>query len=272
MVSSEDNGSGEVARHNTAQTLARGLRVLSCFRDQSEMSVSEVAAAAGLGRQITQRLVNTLVEEGYLIRDERTSRYRLGLETIRLSRQALGGINLRTLAMPYMADLARTSGMTVNLNVLDEHNMTVLCVESVDGGDRIRYNMHPGSYGALHVGASRKIILAYLPQSEIDRVLDRVHSLNQDGRETLKKELAVFRSQGWAVTQGESQARAIGCAVPLFGPGGRPAGSLSALGQVSQIGEAKVHAVIDDLVMVARQINDRSVGWPIGGGPSEDVE
>ena len=222
------------------------------------MSIAELAAATGIGRQITHRLVNTLVEAGYVVRDERSARYRLGLEAIYLAHQAVDNIALRTLAMPFMTDLARTSGMTINLNVFDRLNHTVLCVESVDGADKARYNMHAGSQGALHVGASRKVILACLTDDEVTRTLDAVATFTDEDRARVRKELATIREQGFAITRGESVARGVGCAVALFEPRSQTFGSLSALGQVSQVTDAQIQSVTDDLVLIARRINARS--------------
>lgn len=238
---------------NVSQTLARGLQVLSCFVDQTTLSLSEISAATGISRQVAQRLVNTLLAEGYLTRDPGSKRLQPSIETIHLSSSARNAMVPRLHALPHMIDIARATQETVNLSVLDRRHWLALCVESVDGADKARYNMRLGTSGHLHVGASRKVILAWMTEEERSLALAH-HGLPMVGPNAvvdipaLESELARIRADGWAVTFGESQPGATGCSVPVFAGGSGPIhGSLSVIGAHQRMTEDKRTAVLAQL-------------------------
>jgi DNA-binding IclR family transcriptional regulator len=66
-------------------TLARGLDILALFAQGSpELSQKEISDALGLPLPTVHRLTGVLADRGFLERDPRTKRFRLGLEVARL--------------------------------------------------------------------------------------------------------------------------------------------------------------------------------------------
>lgn len=245
---------------NISQTLARGLKVLSAFTDVPVRSLSDICAATGLSRQIAQRLVNTLMVEGYLTRASGSRRYQLDLETIYLSTSARQASLPRVHALPLMIDIARNTGETVNLNLLDRRRWMALCVESVDGTEKTRYNMRLGLAGHLHAGASRKVILAYMTAEERSAAFEmhgrpRLTSATTTDEERLDEELEKIQGQGWAVTTGESQTGFVGCAAPLFTPGSKTIlGSLSVIGSPARLDQPRQQAIVEQLLDAAAAV------------------
>lgn len=249
--------------------MARGLDVLACFKAQPTLSLAEITARTALARPVAQRLVNTLVDAGYLMRAPSSRRYQVALECIYLSTSARRAMEPRIHALPLMIDIARDTGETVNLNLLDRRNWMALCVESVDGAEKARYNMNLGSPGHLHAGASRKVILAYLSDADRAAALAR-HGIPRVGPNTVRDEatlldqLAEIREQGWAVTMAESQAgEVIGCAVPiLMRTGDRVIGSLSVIGPASRLDADKQRHVVELLLQAAAAVPDSITADP----------
>ena len=50
----------------TSQTVINALRVMECFAQTEELGITELAAAIGIGKTATARLVSSLAEHGYL--------------------------------------------------------------------------------------------------------------------------------------------------------------------------------------------------------------
>ena len=74
-------------------------------------------------------------------------------------------------------------------------------------------------------GASGKSILAFLPSEVVDEVLEFApHSpatgRSPPSRRSIKKELAVIKERGYAISEGENLPDARGIAAPVFGPRG----------------------------------------------------
>ncbi len=110
----------------TAQTLDRGLRLLSLVAETpGGLTVTEAAAALGVGRSVVYRLVTTLVAHG-LVRRDTEGRVRLGLAVLQLARRAQP--LLAETAIPALRRLAEELGATAHLTVADAGEALALAV------------------------------------------------------------------------------------------------------------------------------------------------
>jgi DNA-binding IclR family transcriptional regulator len=92
---------------NFAGTLAKGLMILETFlRDPRPYANSELAELLGLPRSTVSRLCRTLLEMGYLDRDERIDRYFIGPAAVALGYPYIVSIPLRAQARPMLQALA----------------------------------------------------------------------------------------------------------------------------------------------------------------------
>ena len=146
-------------------TLARGLDILGLFsRDLPELTQTEISARLGLPLPTVHRLTAVLAERGYLDRDPRTRRFRLGLEIARFLPPLLSGLRLPEVARGHVAQLAADSGETVNLALLQDDEIVYLLSES---GDPLLSAQTPvGMRLPAHCTALGKCLLAQLPDEE----------------------------------------------------------------------------------------------------------
>ena len=101
----------------TSQTLDRGLRVLEVVAESPDgLTVTELAAALGIGRTVVYRLVVTLEQHAFLRRSA-DGRCRLGLGVLAMGRQVQPVV--RDTAMPALRLLADAVGATAVLTVVD---------------------------------------------------------------------------------------------------------------------------------------------------------
>ncbi len=110
----------------TAQTLDRGLRVLTLLADDADgMSVADLARALGVSRTIVYRLTVTL-ESHALVRRGADGKYRLGLGVLAIARhvQPL----LRDAALPALRSLSDELHATTALSVVDSDEALVVAV------------------------------------------------------------------------------------------------------------------------------------------------
>ena len=100
----------------TSQTLDRGLRVLEVVADSADgLTVTELAAALGIGRTVVYRLVVTL-EQHALLRRSADGCCRLGLGILAMGRQVQPVV--RDTALPALRLLADAVGATAILTVV----------------------------------------------------------------------------------------------------------------------------------------------------------
>jgi IclR family acetate operon transcriptional repressor len=153
----------EVSGNETSVgTLARGLDILGLFASESpELTQTEISSALGLPLPTVHRLTAVLAERGYLERDPRTRRFRLGLEVARFMPPLLAGLRLPDVARAHVSRLAADSGETVNIAVLQDREIVYLLSES--GGRLLSARTPVGTRLPAHCTALGKCLLAQLP-------------------------------------------------------------------------------------------------------------
>ncbi|WP_433612534.1 IclR family transcriptional regulator [Dactylosporangium sp. CA-139114] len=141
----------------TAQTLDRGLRLLHLVADTpAGLTMTEAAAALGVGRAVVYRLAATLIEHG-MIRRDRSGRLRLGAGLLHLARRAQPLV--ADAALPALRRLAETVGATAHLTIADGGEAYALAVVE-PSWTQFHVAYRTGSRHPLDQGAAGKAILA----------------------------------------------------------------------------------------------------------------
>jgi IclR family transcriptional regulator, acetate operon repressor len=194
----------QVSKNETSLgTLARGLDVLGLFAEHgTEFSQTEISEGLGLPLPTVHRLTAVLAERGYLERDPRTRRFRLGLEVARLMPALLSGLRLPEVARPHLARLAADTGETVNLAVL--HGGEVVYLLSESGGHLLTSQAPVGLRLPVHCSALGKCLLAQLPE-ELARAMA--------GPEPYERRTPATRTTWAALAPAVEEVRRTGVAV-----------------------------------------------------------
>jgi DNA-binding IclR family transcriptional regulator len=201
-------------------SLQKGLDILCCFDfTRPCLSAQEISGRLNLPLSTTYKYLESLQEKGFLVRNQETRNYEIGLMLFRLGNITGSRMKLVDIALPHMKALSAGSGETVLLTVISGRE--VVCVERVETNGRIRLSLERGSSLPLHAGASSKILLAYQKESFVDFFLRENPSLVRFTERTLtdplllKLELSTIRKQGFAFSDHEVDVgvRAVGSAV-----------------------------------------------------------
>lgn len=156
---------------SVVNSLAKGLRVLEAFSaERPELTLSEVAAVAGLDPGTAFRMLNTLVMLGYVNRIPDTKRFRLTLKVTDLGFHAIARADLREIARPILRSLVGEVNEAASLGVLD--GADILYVERVRAGiTRIGVDIRIGTTIPAFWSTIGEAMLAFLPAEELSRVL-----------------------------------------------------------------------------------------------------
>ena len=182
-------------RTGTSQSLERGLAILSSFSSGRRLiGVSELSRELDLTRSTTHRYVATLARLGYLHQDAGTRKYSLGPRVLDLGFTAINSMELRHVAAPYLQRLCDETGHTVNMAILDDVDIVYVerCRASRRGQTEIDLDLHIGSRLPAYCTSLGKVLLAFLPDTERDDVLEP-HHLRQAGAEHAHLEGGVAR-------------------------------------------------------------------------------
>ncbi|MBI3943937.1 MAG: IclR family transcriptional regulator [Chloroflexi bacterium] len=231
MQPTNNSRSDNSSDNQLVRTLARGLRILDVLKDRGTSTLTEIATELAIDKSTVYRLLNTLVELGFVDRDADSQKYRLSVKLIEHGRRVATDLELRRVALPYLERLRETCGETVSLTMLRDDR--VVWVEVLEGRNPLRMTLPAGvGAGWIHSTASGKAMLAYLPDQEIDRIYQEVGFPAQTSNtlttlEALREDLRITRKRGYSLDNMENidGLRCIG--TPLFGPAGKILGAIS---------------------------------------------
>ena len=218
----------ERAKSGGVQSVGRVLDLLEIVGAAGgEIGLSELAAKSGLPLPSIHRLVRTLVDRGYM-RQLSNRRYALGARLVPLGQVA--GAMLGAWGRPVLGDLVDALGETANLAVLDGDAATY--IGQAPSRHSMRMFTEVGRRVMPHCTGVGKALLSTLPDDAVRDLLARTGMPAQTPRtitdpEALLVELARIRRDGHAVDEGEQEVGVRCVAVPVTGPLGTLAVSVS---------------------------------------------
>ena len=207
-------------------TLARGLDILELFSAEApELTQKEISERLSLPVPTVHRLTKLLVERGWLVRDPSTRRLRLGLGVVRLLPAVLSGLSLPELARDHLRALAKRTGETVNLAVLEGGEVVYLMSET--GSRLLTLRSSVGLRLPAHCTALGKCLLAQLPVDEARRAAgaepyERLTPGTITRWRKLSESLDRVRRDGVALSHEEYEVGLDSIAVPVAWPGDHP--------------------------------------------------
>lgn len=156
---------------SSVQSLAKGFRVLEAFTaDSEEMTLSEIADVADLDAGTTFRMLNTLVDLGYVTRVPDSRRFRLTLKVLDLGFNAVARQDLRMLVRPILRSLVGELGEAANFGVLDGGD--IIYLERMRAGlTRLGVDIRIGTPIPAAMSVIGRAILAFLPKDALERAL-----------------------------------------------------------------------------------------------------
>lgn len=164
-----------------------------------EQPCSQTEIAIGIGRKPNDiyRVLVGLESRGYLLRDERSGRYRLSFKLYNLSRSISPIDKMRQCALPFMEDLAVDIGQSCYLAMLYQ-SQTMIIVHA-RGHSSISLNISEGALFPTSKSTAGKVLLANSNSRVREMILQRDDSyttLSPTQQKALKSELEEIKTQG----------------------------------------------------------------------------
>jgi len=237
----------------------RALAMLEAVAQESDgLSNAEISRKLNIPKSSASYILRTLETQGYLTRDGESGKYRVGLKVLSLSRGALGGRDVRGIALPIMRHLTHQTGLTCHLAVLDGPD--AVYIEKVEPEGFIRMDTWVGRRMRVHATSVGKAIVAHIPQEQLEQIL-RKSGMEKRTPKTittlprLLKELEKVRTQGYAVDDEENNLGARCVAAPVFGDRGAIEASVGLSGTTQQVSPQTMPRILEALKDSARHIS-----------------
>ena len=241
--------------------IERMTAVLGVFTPTNDrMGVNEIARRSGLPKSTVSRFVTNLVEHGYLERQGRL--VCIGLKLFELGTLSGQPNELRSLALPTMADLRSTTRQTVHLSVLE--GTDVVYIGILRGEDSTQLKSRVGGRLPAYATGAGKALLAFSPPEVVDRVIENGFVAYQPDTITdpasLRRELALIRTTGLAYSTAEAGPGVTGAASPILDPDSRALAALSVSGRIGAFDAKRIGPAVHLAALNLGRLNTRVAG------------
>lgn len=209
----------------------RALELLELLtRRETPMTFTDLADELHYPRSSLHGLLRTLVERGWADYDAASRGYVLGIRTLEAGNAYTRSLGLVERALPLMRRIRAALDETVQLAVLD--GMEVVYIAKVDGGQALTLASEVGRRLPAHATGIGKVLLAGLPDSELDTRLtgNRLRPVTANTITThtaLRAQLAQIRQRGFALDNEEYTLGLRCVAMPAYDHTRRTVAALS---------------------------------------------
>ena len=212
-------------------SIARCFHVLEALNAAARaVSLTELAALAGVPRGAVQRITHTLKTLGYLRQHPRTRAYTLSGRMLEFGHTVLATDRLRERAYPVLEALNRSTGETVNL--MEMEGDEIVYVARFPSVHAVSVDLHVGSRLPAFCTAAGRAMLARLDPAVATARLARMRRKPMTPRTVtdvaeLKRRLADARRLGYALNDQEAFVGDISVAAPLVDADGETVGAIN---------------------------------------------
>ena len=246
------------------EALARGLSVLSCFAARHpRMTLTEIAAAAGLARPTARRLLLTLAELGY-VRAEGGS-FALTPRVLGLGMAYINALGLWDIARPHMENLVASTKESSSMSQLDGSDIVYVARVAVPKIITLRVSIGT-KFPAVRTSQG-KVLLAALDETALRQLL----ALPSDAGlppyahdrsvADVRDELRTVRARGWALADEELAPGIRSVAAPVRDGDGSVR---AALNVTVHAAETTVQTLVTEhLPKLLRTAGDISAEWAL---------
>jgi len=252
------------------QALDRAAAVLNCFEvGEPELNVRDIAERTRLHKSTAHRILMALQHNGFVEQDPRSGRYHLGLQLVKLGEHAVQRLDVRMIARPILEDLARQTGETVHLAVLD--GAQVVMLDRVEGLAALSTPSLPGRLFPAYCTSLGKALLAGFDDAEVRRILGsrplkRLTAKTIGTVDALLDDLRLARRRGYATTDDELEVGLSTVGASIRDRGGAVVAAISIGGPSPRLRAAPV-STVGERVKRAADVVSAQLGYP-GAAPS----
>ena len=242
-------------------SILRACKILKCYSgDKARFKISELAHQLRLDRSTTYRILLSLERAGFVEKNEEAGTYSLGLAAFEIGNAYLRQMDVIQISRPIMAELAQKVQETVHLAVLSD--IEIVYVDKVDSPRTLGVMSKLGQRGPLHCTSLGKTLLAFQPEDEQTRIIQKIRmtpftSRTITSKQKLMEELRMVKRQGYALDRREIEEDVECIGAPILNYLGNVIAALSISGPQGKIGTPTEKQFIYNVVKAAALISSK---------------
>ena len=242
------------------KSVVKAFRILEVFdAEHPAMSVKQLAERCDMDRSAAQRFIHTLMQLGYLQRNEETQLIEPSVRTLDIAAHYLHAHPLVDKVRPYLLNLSKETEGSVSLTILDGQDVVYL--SRLVSRNMLDTDITIGSRLPAFCTAPGLAMLSQLSEQEAEAVLE--HSDRKPytpntvyEMPAILERLSRFKHQGYALSIEEYFLSDISIAVPVLDRHNRPQAAISvSMSRASSMPEEMERNLSHLLIATARQLS-----------------
>lgn len=262
----------------TIQSVQRAITILTLFSPECpRLGITEISKLMKLPKPTVHGLVQTLIEEGFLVQDKETRKYSLGLKIYELGIFLSGTLKINQVGGGLSQRLAKNTGHMVRLGLWDRDRVLITMNLFPATDDTFFFRqLGLGPQVPAYCSAVGKAILSTFSDDQLTTYLNRVELKRHTAHTIIDTadlimNLADARKKGYAWER-EEYLNGLSCiATPIFDDSGDPVAAVSLSGGSDFLKNPNLNELADKLRATAAEIS-MGMGCPVSiimGGKKE---
>ncbi|MFS0575703.1 IclR family transcriptional regulator [Sporosarcina sp. 179-K 3D1 HS] len=240
-------------------SVKNAMRMLRLFHSkQTEIGLTSLAKQIGVPKSTAHRTASLLVKEGFLSKNPRSGKYRLGLSLLTLGGVVSTHREMYREAFPVVSELVQEVNETAHICLLENDEVVYLFRKESERQNRLITSI--GRKNPIHCTGEGLCILAFQDERTIERVLSNplypytTKTLTE--REEILQELELIRERGYAISVEQFYEGFMGIAAPIRDYSHHVVSSLAIIGSTSTITPEKFPELIAKVMDAAKEISE----------------
>ena len=155
--------------NDSIETVLTILETLEKFEEAH--SVRKIEEFSGIPKSTVHRILQELTSIGWAYQDEDDKNYYLGLKFLSIANEWRANLDVVKAFDPVLRRIMNHCGQTTFLSIIDGER--AVCLHKVESDSAVRIASIIGEEQPFHAGANGKILLAYAPETLVDKVLSQ---------------------------------------------------------------------------------------------------
>lgn len=249
-----------MSQETTSKAVERALSIIEVVAESKKgMSNADLSRRLKIPKSSASYILRVLENRAYLQRDE-SGKYSLGLKLMSLTGDAIAHLDIRETAKPLLQKFLKKSGLPeVHLAVLD--NGRAVYIEKLENERSfIKMDIWIGHRLPIHTTAIGKVLVAYLPESEVLEILN-LRGMEKKTRKSITskqkylEELRKVREYEFAIDN-EENAEDVRClAAPIFDAKGNVVAAFGTSSTILHINEEHLPKFIEFIKESAAKVS-----------------
>ena len=238
--------------------LVKACDMMSILAEQPEgISAAEMEQHVQIPRTTAFRILKTLCAQG--MAQKRGTLFIAGPQLMQIGLKSLQSQEIRSLAIPFLSDLAQKIGLTAHLAIPNQWNSLILEVH--DSPNPVRVASRPGTIVPLHCSSTGKVFLAFCYEDQIaeyfsQATLTKFTDTTIVTPDVMEREIKQIKTNGYAVDNHEFHENVFCIAAPVRDNRGQVTAAIGVTGPSMQFSRANESDIIQIIIQSANKLSE----------------